>query len=141
LKLSLSLPTDHVTRVEEFVTGRAVAEMAVAAEAAGFDSVAVTDHPFPDDPWLQAGGHHALDPLVALSFAAAATTKLRVRTNLYIAAYRNPFVSAKAVASLQQLSDNRIETAWTPAIVFAYLVLILVFRPQGLLGERTREAG
>jgi len=108
LKLSLSLPTDHVTRVEEFVTGRAVAEMAVAAEAAGFDSVAVTDHPFPDDPWLQAGGHHALDPLVALSFAAAATTKLRVRTNLYIAAYRNPFVSAKAVASLQQLSDNRL---------------------------------
>ena len=26
-------------------------------------------------------------------------------------------------------------------IVFAYLVLILVFRPQGLLGEQTREAG
>jgi hypothetical protein len=25
--------------------------------------------------------------------------------------------------------------------VFAYLVLIMVFRPQGLLGEETREAG
>jgi branched-chain amino acid transport system permease protein len=45
------------------------------------------------------------------------------------------------IGIIQQLSDNRIETAWTPAIVFAYLVLILVFRPQGLLGERTREAG
>ena len=32
-------------------------------------------------------------------------------------------------------------TQWTPAIVFAYLVLIMVFRPQGLLGEETREAG
>ena len=45
------------------------------------------------------------------------------------------------IGIIQQLSDNRIETEWTPAIVFAYLVLILVFRPQGLLGEQTREAG
>ena len=30
---------------------------------------------------------------------------------------------------------------WTPAVVFAYLVLIMVFRPQGLIGEETREAG
>jgi branched-chain amino acid transport system permease protein len=45
------------------------------------------------------------------------------------------------IGIIQQLSDNRIETAWTPAIVFAYLILILVFRPQGLLGEQTREAG
>ena len=45
------------------------------------------------------------------------------------------------IGIIQQLSDNRIEAAWTPAIVFAYLVLILVFRPQGLLGEKTREAG
>jgi branched-chain amino acid transport system permease protein len=30
---------------------------------------------------------------------------------------------------------------WTAAIVFAYLVIIMVFRPQGLLGEETREAG
>jgi branched-chain amino acid transport system permease protein len=42
---------------------------------------------------------------------------------------------------IQQLSDNRIETRWTPAIVFAYLILILVFRPQGLFGEKGREAG
>jgi len=45
------------------------------------------------------------------------------------------------IGIIQQLSDNRIEAKWTPAIVFAYLVLILIFRPQGLLGERTREAG
>jgi branched-chain amino acid transport system permease protein len=45
------------------------------------------------------------------------------------------------IGCIQQISDNRIGPEWTPAIVFAYLVLIMVFRPQGLLGEETREAG
>jgi branched-chain amino acid transport system permease protein len=45
------------------------------------------------------------------------------------------------IGMIQQISDNRIGTEWTPAIVFAYLILILVFRPQGLIGEQTREAG
>jgi branched-chain amino acid transport system permease protein len=45
------------------------------------------------------------------------------------------------IGVIQQISDNRIGTEWTPAIVFGYLVLILVLRPQGLLGEQTREAG
>jgi branched-chain amino acid transport system permease protein len=45
------------------------------------------------------------------------------------------------IGCIQQISDNRIDPSWTPAIVFAYLILIMVFRPQGLLGEETREAG
>ncbi|MBX5469773.1 MAG: branched-chain amino acid ABC transporter permease [Thermoleophilaceae bacterium] len=45
------------------------------------------------------------------------------------------------IGCIQQISDNRIGGEWTPAIVFAYLVLIMVFKPQGLLGEETREAG
>jgi branched-chain amino acid transport system permease protein len=45
------------------------------------------------------------------------------------------------IGIIQQISDNRIGGQWTPAIVFAYLVVIMVFRPQGLLGEQTREAG
>src|SRR3954449_6346417 len=45
------------------------------------------------------------------------------------------------IGVIQQISDNRIGTEWTPAIVFGFLVLILVLRPQGLLGEETREAG
>jgi branched-chain amino acid transport system permease protein len=45
------------------------------------------------------------------------------------------------IGIIQQISDNRIGGQWTPAIVFAYLVLIMVFKPQGLLGEETREAG
>jgi branched-chain amino acid transport system permease protein len=45
------------------------------------------------------------------------------------------------IGVIQELSDNRIGAQWTPAVVFAYLVLIMVFRPQGLVGEETREAG
>jgi branched-chain amino acid transport system permease protein len=45
------------------------------------------------------------------------------------------------IGCIQQISDDRLKAEWTPAIVFIYLVLIMVFRPQGLIGEETREAG
>jgi branched-chain amino acid transport system permease protein len=45
------------------------------------------------------------------------------------------------IGFLQQISDDRLSATWTPAVVFGYLILIMVFRPQGLLGEQTREAG
>ncbi|MEA2379702.1 MAG: branched-chain amino acid transport system permease protein [Thermoleophilaceae bacterium] len=45
------------------------------------------------------------------------------------------------IGVIQGISDNRIGNDWTPAIVFIYLVIIMVFRPQGLIGEETREAG
>ena len=45
------------------------------------------------------------------------------------------------IGIIQELSDNRIGAQWTAAVVFGYLVLIMVFRPQGLIGEQTREAG
>jgi branched-chain amino acid transport system permease protein len=45
------------------------------------------------------------------------------------------------IGCIQQMSDDRISSEWTPAIVFGYLILIMVFKPQGLLGEETREAG
>jgi branched-chain amino acid transport system permease protein len=45
------------------------------------------------------------------------------------------------IGIIQQISDHRIGSTWTPAIVFGYLVVIMVFRPRGLLGEETREAG
>jgi branched-chain amino acid transport system permease protein len=53
------------------------------------------------------------------------------------------------IGFIQQISDNRDElfgffplgSAWTPAVVFAYLILIMTFKPSGLLGEQTRDAG
>src|SRR4051812_36266152 len=108
MRYSVGLPVDHVTLPDQFVTGDAIAEMAAAVEAAGLDAVFVTDHPAPDDRWLQGGGHHAQDPLVALAFAAAATRRIAVHTHVFVAAYRNPFLAAKGVATLANLSGGRV---------------------------------
>ncbi|MDQ3241592.1 MAG: branched-chain amino acid ABC transporter permease [Actinomycetota bacterium] len=54
---------------------------------------------------------------------------------------RGAVLGGLIIGCIQQISDNRFGGEWTPAVVFAYLVLIMVFRPQGLLGEETREAG
>src|SRR6185503_9841155 len=104
----MGLPTHRVERFDELAGAEAIAELSAGAEAAGFDAVFVTEHPFPDDRWLATGGHHALDPFVALAFAAAATTTLRLHPNLCIPAYRNPFLLAKTVASLDALSGGRV---------------------------------
>jgi probable F420-dependent oxidoreductase len=109
MKLYVALPTDHVDLGTEFVSAEGVAAVARTAEAAGFDGVYSTEHPFPDDDWLASGGHQALDPFVGLSFAAAATTRLRVLTNLCVLPYRNPFLAARAAASLDVLSGGRLD--------------------------------
>jgi probable F420-dependent oxidoreductase len=108
MRYSVGLPVDHVGAPEEFVTGDAIAEMAAAVEAAGFDAVYVTDHPAPDDRWLAGGGHHAQDPLIALAFAAAATERVMLHTHVFVAGYRNPFLAAKGVATLANLSGGRV---------------------------------
>jgi branched-chain amino acid transport system permease protein len=54
---------------------------------------------------------------------------------------RGAVLGGLIIGCIQQISDNRIGSAWTPAVVFAYLILIMVFKPSGLLGEQTREAG
>lgn len=108
MRYSVGLPVDHVAHSNEFITGDAIAEMAAAVEAAGLGAVFVTDHPAPDDRWLEGGGHHAQEPLVALAFAAAATTRISLHTHVYIAAYRNPFLAAKGIATLQNLSGGRV---------------------------------
>ena len=54
---------------------------------------------------------------------------------------RGAVLGGLIIGCIQQISDDRISSTWTEAVVFAYLILIMVFRPQGLLGEETREAG
>jgi probable F420-dependent oxidoreductase len=108
VQYSVSLQTDQVAKGDEFASGGAIAEVARAAETAGFDAVYVTEHPFPENEWLASGGHHALDPFVALGAAAAATTRLRVLTNLCVVPYRNPYLLAKAAATLDVVSGGRL---------------------------------
>jgi probable F420-dependent oxidoreductase len=108
LKFSIQLPVDRVDQISEFGTAEAVSELASSIEAAGFDACFVTEHPFPTDRWLASGGHHAFDPFVALSVAAAATRTLKLHTNILVIPYRNPFLVAKAIASLDVVSNGRV---------------------------------
>jgi probable F420-dependent oxidoreductase len=108
MKVAVQLPTHRVDRFDELASAAAIADLSAAAEDAGFDAVFVTEHPFPADRWLATGGHHALDTFVALSFAAAATSRIRLLTNLCIPAYRNPFLLAKTVSTLDALAGGRV---------------------------------
>ncbi len=94
-----------------FVSKDALGRFAHTAEAAGFDGIGFTDHPAPSNKWLQAGGHDALDPFVALAFIAAVTTRLLLIPNIVVLPYRNPFLVAKAAATIDALSDGRFVLA------------------------------
>lgn len=94
-----------------FVSKDALVRFARAAEDAGFDGIGFTDHPAPSHKWLQAGGHDALDPFAALAFVAAITDRLLLIPNIVVLPYRNPFVVAKAVATIDALSGGRFVLA------------------------------
>jgi probable F420-dependent oxidoreductase len=108
MKVNLQFPMSAPERWETWVGEHHLTELAVAAEENGFDIVSATDHPFPSQDWLTTGGHHAFDPFVALSFMAAATRRVRLMTFILVAAYRNPYLTAKATASLDILSGGRL---------------------------------
>src|SRR3954470_23572937 len=54
-------------------------------------------------------------------------------------------VGGLIIGVIQAVSDGgnflglQLGEAWTPAVVFGILILVMVFRPQGLFGEETRE--
>lgn len=89
-----------------------VATVARAAEAAGFDSVWTGEHVVLPDPQVppspMAPQDPALDPLLGLTWAAAATTSIRLATGIVILPQRNPVVLAKQVATLDVLSGGRV---------------------------------
>lgn len=108
MKFDVGVPSGAIKHFESWVGDGQLNELAVAAEAAGIDSIHVTDHPFPEDTWLANGGHHAFDPFVALTSMAAVTERIRLRTNLLVAGYRNPYLTARSIASVDVLSHGRI---------------------------------
>jgi len=93
-----------------------IAELARALEDRGFDSLFVPEHthipasrrsPFPGGGELPKRYSHTHDPFVALSFAAAATKKLKLGTGILLVPQHEPIVTAKSIASLDQLSGGR----------------------------------
>lgn len=93
-----------------------VSELARELEERGFESLFLPEHthiptsrktPFPAGGELPREYKHTYDPFVALSFAAAATRKLKVGTGICLVPQRDPIVTAKCVASLDRLSGGR----------------------------------
>jgi len=92
------------------------ADLGRAAEERGFESLWVAEHshipcsrktPWPGGAELPKMYYDVVDPFVALSMAAAATTKLRVGTGICLVIQRDPIQTAKEVASLDRLSGGR----------------------------------
>ncbi|MEO8967162.1 MAG: branched-chain amino acid ABC transporter permease [Solirubrobacteraceae bacterium] len=54
---------------------------------------------------------------------------------------RGAVLGGLIIGIIQALSDSRLGPQWTEAVVFGYLIVIMILRPRGLLGEETREAG
>ena len=94
-----------------FVSKEALTRFAQTAEAAGFAGIGFTDHPAPSHRWLHAGGHDALDPFTVLAFVAAVTERIRLIPNIVVLPYRNPFLVAKMVATIDALSGGRFTLA------------------------------
>ena len=91
-----------------------------AAESAGFESVWVPEHLVL--PMQMSGSPHtghaeppippsmpAFDAFVMLGMIAAGTSSIRLGTNVYNIGLRHPFVTARAVCTLDALGGGRVE--------------------------------
>lgn len=108
MKYTLEYPSEVPQASEEFLDPNVIREIAVAAEIAGFAAIALSEHPAPSLKWRQNGGHNTLDPVAALSFMAGVTSSIGLQTNLYILPFRNPYIAAKSLGSLDILSGGRL---------------------------------
>ena len=107
MRFAMTLPSSLAGHPERWLGPGALPQIGADIEAAGFDAVGVTDHPYPPTDWLETGGHHAFDPFVELSFLAAGTTTIRLFTNVLVLPYRDPVITAKSIATLDALSGGR----------------------------------
>ncbi len=103
------------------IDGSAAAGLARAAEQSGFESIWTVEHvvvpsgyastyPYDESGKMGAGQEDfdITDPLVWLSYVAAATESIRLATGILILPQRNPVILAKAVATLDRLSGGRM---------------------------------
>ena len=104
-----------------FAEAKGLAQLAVTAEQTGIESVWTVEHviwpssydsAYPYSPTGKMPGDKTSaipDPLVWLSFVAAATSKLVLGTGIVILPERNPLVFAKEAATLDRLSGGRLQ--------------------------------
>jgi alkanesulfonate monooxygenase SsuD/methylene tetrahydromethanopterin reductase-like flavin-dependent oxidoreductase (luciferase family) len=88
---------------EEGLDWRRWRATAAAVERLGFDSLWLSDHL--DSPWFD--GRHGLDPFVALSVAAAETSRLRLGTLVSPVTFRAPAIVARMAEAIDRLAGGR----------------------------------
>src|SRR5438270_9185433 len=105
--------------ISMFVTDYSInpADLGKAAEDLGFESLFVPEHthiptsrrsPWPGGPNLPREYLHSFDPFVTLGAVAATTSRLRLGTGVCLVTERDPITLAKAVSTLDQLSNGRV---------------------------------
>jgi len=88
---------------------KAMVELAIRAEALGFDSVWTHDHVFNvGHVFDRIGGKPYYEPLTVLSHVAARTERVRLGTSVLVLPYHNPIRLAKTAATLDVLSGGRL---------------------------------
>ena len=94
-----------------------VDELAIAAEARGFESIWVPEHThipvqrktaYPGGGELPKEYSHTLDPFVALAAAAAVTKEIKLGTGICLIVERDTITTAKTVATLDHFSNGRV---------------------------------
>ena len=108
------------------------------AEQAGFDALFVSDHLcIPPDQTEGSGGRY-LDVLATLAFIAGATEKIRLGVSVLVVPYRPAVLTAKQVATIQELSGERmilgIGVGWMKP---EFAALGADFRRRGAITDET----
>ena len=118
-------------------TTEAIVQTACKAAELGFDALFVNDHVIVDDSPRSEPWRNVYDPLMTLSYVAARTSRILLGTSVLIMPYRNPIVTAKMIATLDQMSGGRaiagVGAGWSEA---EYDALGVPFRERG---ARTNE--
>ncbi len=118
-------------------TTQAIVETACKAEELGFDALFVNDHVIVDDSPRSELWRNVYDPLMVLSYVAARTSRIKLGTSVLIMPYRNPIVTAKMLATLDQMSGGRaiagVGSGWNQAEFDA------LGEPYRQRGSRTNE--
>jgi probable F420-dependent oxidoreductase len=112
MRLGLALPQyDDSIADESPLPWARVVEWARAAEAAGFDSLWLSDHLFLDVGKYGGPSHRqgCLDPIVALAALASQVTRVRLGTLVLCEALRPAAVLAKSLAALDVVCGGRLD--------------------------------
>lgn len=108
--MQLPIQAQSTIFVEEWEKTAGAVELAAIAQAcdeAGFDYVAVCDHIAIPRARAEAMSTTWYDTIATLGFLAGVTTRVRLLSHVYVAAYRHPLQTAKAFATLDALSNGR----------------------------------